>query len=122
MPYYIGKYAEINIDGVIMPFDKWSINIKKDAIESTSFKSNGIREFVSGQSSGDITVSGFVDSTISNSDFANPAQIRLSMSATDNNGFVALVVITNISFELETRGPARVNITGTVTGEITATI
>ena len=114
MPYYTGKYASITIDGVYYPLDKWTLNAKSDATESTSFKSRGFREFVYGLASGDITASGFVQGI---SIFAQPAVFRLAMTI-GGDYFKANAVITGISYDVDIKGPTRINITATITGRV----
>ena len=61
MPFFAGKNGSISVGGTTQPLTEWSLDVKTESLDITTFASAGVQEVMGGIFSGEISASGPYD-------------------------------------------------------------
>jgi hypothetical protein len=123
MAFYAGKSGTVAIDGgAAQSLTDWSIDVKSDAIETTSFTSTGYAEHVYGPKSCDISASGPYDGAAG----GQPGEgdfVAFALNVGGGHaGFGCNALITSVKIDQSVKDVAKISYTATSTGTITITV
>jgi hypothetical protein len=106
---------------VTQPFDAWTLVVRADAIDSSDFDQPS-RNFLHDLPVANLNFSGPYFDELLNLKVTDTGEVTLFLDEEGDVGFPLTILVTDVNLRLETRGVARVEFAGVVTGNILESI
>lgn len=134
MPAFSGKQARVSVNGINLPANKWTVNLKTDELDVTTFENGGFANFTYGVHEADVSFEAFWTTLVNPT--SNPPKIQIGadvpciiyldsgLVSTANTSFTfnfPHLLITSLSVDTSVRDVVKYSVSGKARGNFSAT-